>query len=275
MLVFPNCKINLGLCVVERRPDGMHNLETVFYAVPLRDTLEVKTLEHSNAPFELLLAGNKVEGRAEDNLVVRIYLALREEFDLPPVSIYLDKHIPMGAGLGGGSSDAAQMMRLLNEKFQLGLSAEEMEHRIAPFGADCAFFIREKACFATGIGNEMTPINLSLKGWQLALVKPEESVATKEAYAHVVPQRPAIDLREALQLPVEQWRGKVMNDFETSVFRSHPRIAAIKETLYDMGASFALMSGSGSTVFGLFRNAQPSLAEVFSDCFTFQTLIRE
>lgn len=275
MLVFPNCKINLGLCVVERRPDGMHNLETVFYSIPLRDTLEVLPLEHSNAPYSFRQIGRRIDGSAEDNLIVRVYLSLKEEFELPPVDILLDKKIPMGAGLGGGSSDAAYMMRVLNEMFRLGLSAEDMERRVSAFGADCAYFIQEKPSFATGVGDVLTPLNLSLKGWHIVLVKPEESVATKEAYAHVVPQRPTHDLRAALSLPVEAWKGKVVNDFERSVFVSHPRIAAIKETLYDMGAAYASMSGSGSTVFGLFKNEQPSLQEVFADCFTFQSLLRQ
>lgn len=275
MLVFPNCKINLGLCVVEKRKDGKHNLETVFYPIPLRDTLEVKPLTHSNESFELITAGSRIEGDPAHNLVVKIYLALQEEFDLPPVSIYLDKHIPMGAGLGGGSSDAAYMMRVLNEQFHLGLSPEDMEQRIAVFGADCPFFIQERPCFATGIGDKMTPLSLSLKSWHIALIKPQESVATKEAYANIIPKAPAMDLRTALQLPVEEWKGKVVNDFEEVVFKIYPQVQAIKETLYDMGAAFALMSGSGSTVFGLFKQSPISLDTVFDDCFTFQSLLRE
>lgn len=275
MLVFPNCKINLGLSVVEKRTDGKHNIETVFYPIPLRDTLEVKLLEGTKAPFELVTAGGKIECEPERNLVVQIYLSLKEEFDLPPVSIYLDKHIPMGAGLGGGSSDAAYMMRVLNEMFALGLSPEEMEARISSFGADCAFFIQERPCYATGVGDQMTPLQLSLKGYHIALVKPKESVATKDAYANIKPQPTRYDLRKVLSQPIEDWKGTVMNDFEDFVFETYPHMGAIKETLYDMGASFALMSGSGSTVFGLFRQPVTGLEAVFEDCFTFQSLIRQ
>lgn len=274
MLTFTTSKINIGLYVVERRPDGYHNLETVFYPIPLGDTLEIRPLAHSNAPFLLQTVGRTIDGKPEDNLIVKVYLNLQEEFQLPPLDIYLDKHVPTGAGLGGGSADAAFMMKLLNEEFRLGLTNEEMQRRVAKFGADCAFFIQDRPCYATGIGDRLAPLPLSLKGWQLLLVKPAESVATKEAYAGIVPQRPACDLRQAIAQPVEAWRDTIGNDFERSVFAAHPRIAAIKETLYDMGAVYAAMSGSGSAVFGLFHHPQDAVGEVFSDCFVFQSRLR-
>lgn len=275
MLSHPIAKINIGLYVTERRPDGYHNLETIFYPIPLKDVLETSLLRGSNAPYSLQTAGNAIAGRPEDNLVVRVYERMKEEFDLPPLEIYLYKHIPTGAGLGGGSSDAAYMMKALNSDFELGLSDEEMEERMASFGADCAFFVRNRPSFATGIGDILTPINLSLKGMTLLLVKPSVFVSTKEAYAGITPKRPAYDLRQALSRPIETWRDCVRNDFETSVFTAHPEIAAIKQTLYDMGARYASMSGSGSAVFGLFNHPIEEAERVFGDCFVFQqTLIR-
>lgn len=267
---FPISKINLGLYVVRRREDGYHDLETVFYPVPLHDNLSIAPLRMSDAPYALQIAGAPIAGDAESNLIVKVYRQLCEDYELPPLDIYLYKRIPMGAGLGGGSSDAAAMMRLLNDTFSLGMTCEEMEQRVARLGADCAFFIQARPSFATGIGDQLQPINLSLKGWTLVLVKPDTFVSTREAYAGVVPQQPAVPLLEALSQPVETWRAVVKNDFEESVFRAHPEITAIKETLYDMGATFALMSGSGSTVFGLFRHHMEGLGEVFPDCYIYQ-----
>ena len=274
MITFPPAKINIGLHVVEKRPDGYHNLETVFYPIPLRDTLETKPLRGSNAPFALQTVGIGVGGRAEDNLVVRVFLAMKEEFGLPALDIYLDKHIPTGAGLGGGSSDAAHMMKQLNETYGLGLADDEMERRLAAFGADCPFFVRERPVLATSIGDVLTPVNFSLAGWTLLLVKPGVGVSTREAYALVRPRRPDVSLPDALTRPVEEWRGIIVNDFEASVFRQYPAVAAIKETMYDMGAAYAAMSGSGSAVFGLFREPSTSAKEVFSDCFVFQQTLR-
>ena len=271
MLQFPNCKINIGLNILRKREDGYHDLATVFYPIPLHDNLEIKRLSEQEEPYRLLLSGNKIEGNPESNLIVRVYNDLKQEFNLPPLDIHLYKRIPTGAGLGGGSSDAAYMIKMLNEEFSLGFTNEEMEHRIAPYGADCAFFVREQPAFATGIGDQLTPINLSLKGYHLLLVKPDDFVSTKEAYAGVVPQAPEHDLMTAIQAPIETWRTTIVNDFERSVFVSHPRIAAIKQTLYDMGAIYAAMSGSGSTVFGIFKSEPMEYEEVFKDCFTFHT----
>ncbi len=270
MLYLPNCKINIGLNVVSKRPDGYHNLETVFYPVPLRDNLEVKPLDDTAEPYRLTVGGAKVEGQAADNLVVRVYLALKEEFGLPPVDIFLYKNVPMGAGLGGGSSDAASMMLLLNEMFSLGLPPEEMERRIAPFGADCAFFVRNRPAYATGIGDKLSPIPLSLRGKFILLVKPDVFVSTKEAYARVTPRPADYPLREAIMQSIETWRGTVVNDFEASVFPNHPELAAIKQTLYDMGALYAAMSGSGSTLFGIFdRPVEEEARKLFSAAFVF------
>ena len=268
---FPIAKINIGLYVTRRREDGYHDLETIFYPIPLHDNLSISPLKMSDAPYQLQTAGHKIEGNSDDNLIVKVYKQLAEEFDLPPLDIYLYKRIPMGAGLGGGSSDAAAMIKLLNETFDLGLSTEDMERRVARLGADCAFFVQGKPAFATGIGDILTPIELSLSGMHLVLVKPDVFVSTKEAYGGIVPATPEHDLLEAIKAPIAEWRHTVSNDFEKNVFRLHPKIAAIKQTLYDMGAVYASMSGSGSTVFGLFQHAVEEAERVFDDCFVWQS----
>lgn len=267
MLLLPNCKINLGLQVVRKRPDGYHDLQTVFYPIPLRDNLELRELRNSDAPYALQLAGQTIGGNPDDNLIIKVYRQLKEEFDLPALDIYLYKHIPLGAGLGGGSSDAAFMMKGLNEVFELGLSDYEMERRLAGLGADCAFFVQNVPAYATGIGDELTPIPLSLKGMYIVLVKPDVFVSTREAYAGVTPKEPEHDLLKALRRPVTEWRDRVVNDFEPSVFAAHPELAAVKQTLYDMGADYAAMSGSGSTLFGLFSRPVPEARKVFKEHF--------
>lgn len=276
MLLLPNCKINIGLNVVSRRSDGYHNLETVFYPIPLRDNLELKPMSvNENLPYQFTQNGVPVDGKPEDNLVVKVYMAMKQEFDLPPLDIFLYKHIPMGAGLGGGSSDAATMLLGINELFELGLTHEEMERRIAPFGADCAFFIKNMPAYATGIGDQLTPISLSLKDKYIVLVKPDVFVSTKEAYAHVTPQPADYPLRQAIEQPIECWRERIVNDFEMSVFPNHPELAAIKQTLYDMGALYAAMSGSGSTLFGIFDRPVPEAETVFKQHFVFiQRLVK-
>lgn len=270
MLLLPNCKINIGLNVVAKREDGYHNLETVFYPVPLRDQLEIKVLdEKEGLPYRLTVGGKPVEGDAADNLVVKVYLSLKGEFKLPALDIFLFKNIPMGAGLGGGSSDAAAMICGLNELFDLGLSSEEMERRVAKFGADCAFFVQNRPAYATGIGDVLTPIALSLKGKHIVLVKPDVFVSTKEAYAHVTPKPAQMPLAEAIKHPIATWKGTIVNDFEQSVFPNHPELAAIKQTLYDMGALYAAMSGSGSTLFGIFDRPVDEAFKVFDKHLVF------
>ena len=253
MITFPNAKINLGLNIVEKRPDGYHNLETVFYPVPLEDALEVNILHEGNEKFRLHQAELKIEGEVENNLVVKAYKLLDEKFNLPPVDIHLFKHIPSGAGLGGGSSDAAYMLKLLNEKFNLALTDETLEEYAAKLGADCAFFIRNAPTYAEGIGNLFSPISLSLKGYQIVLVKPDIFVSTREAFAQIKPHRQEMPLKEIVKRPVEKWKEWMMNDFEESVFPQFPAIREIKEDLYKQGAIYASMTRSGSSVFGLFE----------------------
>ena len=253
MITFPNAKINLGLNIVEKRPDGYHNLETVFYPVPIEDALEVNIWNESTQKFRLHQAGLEIAGEAENNLVVKAYKLLDERFNLPPVDIHLFKHIPSGAGLGGGSSDAAYMLKLLNEKFNLKLSDENLEEYAARLGADCAFFIRNAPTYAEGIGNIFSPISLSLKGYQIVLVKPDIFVSTRDAFAQIKPHRQEIPLKEVIKQPIEEWKERMVNDFEESVFPQFPAIKEIKEKLYQEGAIYAAMTGSGSSVFGLFK----------------------
>ena len=267
MITFPNAKINLGLNIVEKRPDGYHNLETIFYPIKLQDALEVTRLQDDTAPFKLHVSGTNLEGTAEDNLVVKAYRLLKDDFQLPPIDIHLFKHIPTGAGLGGGSADCAFMIKLLNEKFNLNLSIDQMEQYAAKLGADCAFFIQNKPVFATGIGNLFHPIDFSLKGYHLVLVKPNSSVSTREAYANIIPCKPETSLLEIIKQPIETWRESMKNDFEYSVFLSHPEIAAIKDKLYDLGAVYASMSGSGSAVYGIFKAPLENVDEKFGECF--------
>lgn len=269
MLLLPNCKINIGLNIVSKRSDGYHNLETVFFPIPLRDNLEFKEIENEDVPYRLVSGGVPIEGKPEDNLIVKVYLDMKAEFNLPALELSLYKNIPMGAGLGGGSSDAAAMMKGLNEAYNLQLSAEDMEKRLAKFGADCPFFVRNKPAYATGIGDELTNCNVSLKDKFIVLVKPDVFVSTKEAYAHVTPKLPAIPLAEAIKLPIKTWKEQIVNDFEQSVFPFHPELPAIKQTLYDMGAVYASMSGSGSTMYGIFNRPTPEANEVFDKCFVY------
>ncbi len=268
MITFPNAKINLGLNITEKRPDGYHNLETIFYPINLQDALEVTRLKDSDKEYDLHVSGTTLDGSPADNLVIKAYLLLKQDFpQMLAIDVHMYKHIPVGAGLGGGSSDAAFMIKLLNEKFTLGLTDEQMEAYAARLGADCAFFVRNKAVFASGIGNIFEPIELSLKGWHIVLVKPDIFVSTKEAYALVKPQAPALSLKDIVRQPVETWKDTMVNDFEKSVFAKHPAIAAIKDKLYDMGAVYASMSGSGSSVFGLFKEPVENVEEKFCGCF--------
>lgn len=266
MVQFPNAKINLGLSVTERRPDGYHNLETVFYPVPLCDVLEVIRGE----TFSFRATGLTIEGPEEENLVVRAWRLLQKRFGLPPVVVRLHKVIPSGAGLGGGSSDAAFMLKMVSDLFGLNLPQKELEAEASKLGADCPFFIRNTPAFATGTGNILTPIEVDLSGYHLVLVKPQVHVHTGEAYQSITPRQPAVSVHEVVQQPVGSWKGILVNDFEESVFRLYPQIGEIKEELYRRGAVYASMSGSGSAVYGLFRESPGDLPEVFpGDCFVF------
>jgi 4-diphosphocytidyl-2C-methyl-D-erythritol kinase len=265
MLLYPNAKINLGLNVVEKRPDGYHNIETVFYPIGLSDVLEVVPSQ-TCSDYSFSSAGIAIDGDPENNLIVKAYHLLRSGYQFPAVDISLVKQIPFGAGLGGGSADAAFMLKALNKLFDLKITPLRLEKLAAKLGADCPVFIKNKPVFATGIGNVFTPVKLSLDGYFLLLVKPEIHVSTPVAYSLVTPERPDYSLVDLIQQPIENWKSTIKNDFEKSVFAKFPSIEEIKNNLYKMGAIYASMSGSGSSVYGIFDSA-PAQNDLFDDCF--------
>lgn len=273
MIVFPCAKINLGLNIVSKREDGYHNLETVFYPIPLYDALEIKYMDEkfpSQVACDLKVTGNAVECDERNNLVVKAYNLLAEDYKLPRVHAHLYKHIPSQAGLGGGSSDAAFMIRLLDERFRLNIGNPEMEKYAARLGADCAFFIEAEPAYAEGIGDELMPVDGpkgNLNGYYLAIVKPDIAVSTKEAYAAIAPTATSKSCREIVRQPIETWKEELVNDFEAPIFKLHPELAEIKEKLYQQGAKYAAMSGSGSALFGIFETEPNGLKEMFQDCF--------
>lgn len=277
MINFPIAKINLGLNVVEKRPDGYHNLQTVFYPVPIKDALEVHVMDEafpSDYDCDLKVTNITIEGDEQRNLVVRAYQLLKQDFPtLPRIHSHLWKGIPTQAGMGGGSSDCAYMMLLLNQQFRLGLTDEQLIEYAAKLGADCAFFILSRPCYAEGIGEKLQPIDLSLSGYYIAVVRPDIPVPTKEAFSRIRPHYPVQNCRETVMQPVETWRDTLINDFEESVFAQHPEIGNIKQQLYDMGATYAAMSGSGSALFGLFKKQPDSLSQEFPNMFTFSSIL--
>lgn len=275
MIVFPNAKINLGLNITEKRPDGYHNLETIFYPIPVEDALEVTLLKGNEKPYCLHQSGLEIAGDAESNLVVKAYRLLCKYHELPPIDIHLLKHIPSGAGLGGGSADAACMLKLLNDFFCLQITDEQLEEYAARLGADCAFFIKNRPTYAEGIGNIFSSIELSLKDYQIFLVKPDIFVSTRDAFAQIKPKYPEVSLKEIVKRPVEEWCGLMVNDFEASVFPQFPAIGKIKDCLYEKGAVYAAMSGSGSSVFGLFApNVQLPDVDFGKETFVFKGVLR-
>lgn len=265
MICFPNAKINLGLNVVSKRPDGYHNIETVFYPIPVKDALEIVSAEE----LSFTQTGIQVDAPMEKNLVIKALNLLKTHYDIPALEIHLLKAIPFGAGLGGGSADAAFMLKLLNDFCKLNIQDDELEKIAATIGADCPFFIRNTPVFATGTGNIFESVELSLKGYHLCLIKPDVAVSTPEAYSQVTPAAPVLSLKEIVCRPVSEWKELMINDFERSVFTKHPVIGQIKETLYKAGAVYASMSGSGSSVFGLFE-APTQLKDQFTDCFVWE-----
>lgn len=254
MICFPNAKINLGLHILSKRADGYHNIETIFYPVEMYDALEM--VPASDGVTALTQTGIPVAAKPEDNLVMKAYRLLREDFYLPELSIYLRKQIPSGAGLGGGSSDAAFMIKMLNDFAGLKLSVGQMQEYAGRIGADCPFFIQNKPVFAGGTGNVFSPVTISLENYRLAVVKPSVSVSTQEAYAQVSPRQPAVSLKEIIRLPVEEWKNHLVNDFEAGVFAQFPEIEEVKQQMYAEGALYASMSGSGSAVFGIFDKTE-------------------
>ncbi len=256
MICFPNAKINLGLRVVEKRPDGYHNIETVFYPIGLCDALEVHFSDQDATMLKVDgLVTSDLASNFKHNIVYKAYTLLSTEVPIKPLSMHLVKKIPTGAGLGGGSSDGANALKIISKLKGSLFTDDELESFSAQIGADCAFFIKNNPIFAKGIGTEFEPVQLNLSGYFLVLVKPNISVSTAEAYALVKPKKTENSLKDLVQLPVNEWKDLVINDFERSVFTQYPEIEKIKDTMYAHGAVYASMSGSGSSVYGLFNHA--------------------
>jgi 4-diphosphocytidyl-2-C-methyl-D-erythritol kinase len=254
MVTFPNCKINLGLNITGRRNDGYHDLESVFYPLYVKDIVEIIVTKND---FQFSISGPTLDGRQEDNLCVKAYTILKKDFpQLPPVQMHLHKVIPIGAGLGGGSADGAFTLKLLDQKFALGLSAEQLINYASQLGSDCPFFIINQPCYATGRGEVLEKIELDLSGYKFLIVASGIHINTKWAFSLPgLPDKPVNKekLKEIIFQPVETWKNKLTNDFEKVIFPKHPEIRLIKEKLYEAGALYASMSGSGSAVYGIFK----------------------
>lgn len=250
MIAFPNAKINIGLNIVNKRGDGYHDLETVFYPVMIKDVLEVV----ESAELSFSSSGLAVPGRPEDNLCLKAYDLLSRDITLPRVKIHLHKNIPIGAGLGGGSSDASFFIKLMNEKFALGLSRERMERYASQLGADCAFFINNEPVFAFEKGDKFENIQLDLSKYFMVLVMPDIHVPTSAAFKGISPARPVKSVKDLIKNDITEWKGSITNDFEPGIISQYPEIGLIKESLYLSGAIYASMSGSGSSVYGIFES---------------------
>lgn len=255
MVSFPPCKINLGLNVLRKKHDGYHDIDTCFLPIPFTDILEIIP----SRDFSFSLSGIAIPGSEDDNICVKAYRLLKEKFHLSDVSIHLHKNVPTGAGLGGGSADGAYTLRSVNEVFDLGLSQTDLARFAATLGSDCPFFVYDSPMLGKGRGDLLTPVTLSLTGLYFILVNPGIHVSTAEAYSAIVPVTPATRIADIISLPVGEWRGKLKNDFEESVFRKYPEIENIKTQFYESGALYASMSGSGSSLYGIF-NSETKLA---------------
>lgn len=262
MIVFPTCKINLGLRITDKRPDGFHNLQSCFYPVGWGDILEAIPSPSANTSFTS--SGLPIPGSPTHNLCIRAYELLRADVELTPIQMHLHKLVPIGAGLGGGSADAAFALKLLNDQFSLGLSNTRLEDYARLLGSDCAFFIQNRPLYCTQKGDVFSDIAVDLKGYFIVLVYPNLAISTAEAYAGIKPRQPAANLYEQLLEPVANWRHTIHNDFEDSLFPRYPVLGQVKEQLYELGAVYASMSGSGSTVYGIF-NAPVDMPNQFSD----------
>lgn len=260
MITFPNAKINIGLNILSKREDGYHNLQTIFYPVGIKDALEIINAgEQQQEVVAFTGSGLPVQGRAEDNLCIKAFYLLQKDFpQLTAVKMHLHKTIPMGAGMGGGSADAAFALQLLNDKFKLNLSLQELVNYALQLGSDCPFFLLNQPCYATGRGEIMEPVSADLSVFQILIINPGIHINTAKAFSQIETGKNTTDLRTLVAQPIDQWRHTVVNDFESSVFAQYPNIADIKDELYRSGALYASMSGSGSTVYGIFaKGDQP------------------
>ena len=252
MLSFPNCKINIGLHVTEKRADGFHSIETVLVPAEWQDILEIVPDEKTGEDPDFKCTGIRLFGIKEKNLCLKTYKLLSQHYQMPAIKMHLHKIIPVGAGLGGGSSDAIHTMLILNKIFKLNISENDQQNFASQLGSDCAFFINNKPVYATGKGDELEPIKLKLKNIFCVIVKPRIHIGTSEAYSLIKPRKRNNSLRELIDLPLADWKNSIENDFEKVVFEKYPTIKNIKTRLYKLGAVYASMSGSGSAVYGLF-----------------------
>lgn len=256
MIVFPNCKINLGLNITSKRDDGYHNLETVFLPLNFKDILEVIHADNSTVAIQYSSGGISIEGELSNNLCAKAYHLLKKDFPgIPSIKLHLHKIIPAGAGLGGGSADGAFTLKLLNTKFNLGISTEQLIQYALQLGSDCPFFIYNKPCFATGRGEIIEPVDINLTDYKILIVNPGIHINTAWAFSQLSPLVPEVSIKEMVKRPINDWKKSLKNDFEESVFKQYSEISEIKETLYKSGAVYSSMSGSGSTIYGIFEKS--------------------
>jgi 4-diphosphocytidyl-2-C-methyl-D-erythritol kinase len=268
MIAFPNCKINLGLSIVAKRTDGYHELETIFYPVALQDMVEMVHSDDASTPIQFSHTGLPIPGDEANNLCIKAYQLLKKDFpNIPSVKMHLHKHIPMGAGLGGGSSDGTAVLKILNELFKLGLNNNQLVDYAAQLGSDCAFFVYDKACHATGRGEILHPFECDLTKYQIALIHPGIHISTAWAFNQLTPHIKEKSLAQIVAQPIETWKNELINDFETPIINAHPIIGEIKNTLYKNGAIYASMSGSGSSLFGIFPKTQQITSQLFDTQF--------
>jgi 4-diphosphocytidyl-2-C-methyl-D-erythritol kinase len=273
MVVYPNCKINIGLRILNKRSDGYHNIESVFYPVPVCDILEITRQEgnlENNITFKS--TGIAIPGEANENICVKAYQLINQDYALPAIDVHLHKQIPIGAGLGGGSADAAFFIKALNEFDELNLSFGEMHHYAKQIGSDCSFFINNKPALALQKGEVLEPINVSLKAFHIVIVYPNIHISTALAYSGVVPNATGESIEDLMQQPIHTWKATICNAFEAGIIKQFPVIGDIKNELYALGAQYASMTGSGSAVYGIFEN-KPELTNNFSNFTVFETIL--
>lgn len=268
MIVFPHCKINLGLSIIAKRPDDYHELETVFYPVGLDDILEIISTNNASKDVQFTSSGLEIPGDHSQNLCVKAYYLLKKDFPaIPSIKMHLHKNIPMGAGLGGGSSDGTAVLKLLNHQFNLGLNNEQLVDYASTLGSDCAFFIYENACHAKGRGEILQSFNCDLSNFQIVLIHPGIHISTAWAFSQINPHDKQKTISEIVSGPIDNWKNDLLNDFEAPIINTHPIIGELKQMLYQHGAIYASMTGSGSSIFGLFPKQQKLTKQMFGAKF--------
>ncbi len=263
MLFFTNAKINIGLNIVEKRPDGFHNLETVFYPIQIKDALEFIETQGETI---VQTSGIELGVSDKENICYKTYKLMAKYYKLPQLKIHLHKVVPIGAGLGGGSANAAILMKKLNDTYNLGISTKRLEELVSHIGSDCPFFIKNKAVFARGRGEIFESINLDLSNYYIYIIKPDISISTSAAFAGIKPHQPNVSIKELISKPIEQWKNDIVNDFEDNIFKQYPMLGEIKQNMYDIGAVYASMSGSGSAVYGIFSQ-KPNPIDRYNNIF--------